>query len=202
MHLPDSSHDGAVQINLYLKGALHGHSQRRWWVDHSPLLLNSLSTHNLCCYYTVKAPQIFCRGKFEGHCVIATQVMSLEFNSGGELSTHYRLCGWPYNAFFQCVFPYVFFHFNNPTYFGYSFFLFLLQFYENIILRVFCPVQLRRQMMACEKWLPVIYSKMRQYLFLLHWIYFVHVRILSNTWYIFNKILTQSGSPFVIQSAF
>ena len=23
-----------------------------WWVDHSPLPLNSLSTHNLSCYYT------------------------------------------------------------------------------------------------------------------------------------------------------
>ena len=57
---------------------------------HSPPLVNSLSTHNLCCYYTithnlccyytVKALQICCYGIFEGPlrsgCVMATQVMS------------------------------------------------------------------------------------------------------------------------------
>ena len=63
--------------DLSIKGVLHGHSQGRRWVDHSPPLLNSPSTHNLCCrwlFYVIT--RSLCKGPYEvplqSDCVIAS----------------------------------------------------------------------------------------------------------------------------------
>ena len=91
-----SQHRSGNTLHITVKGLLHGHSQRRWWVDHSPPpLLNALSTHNLCCY--CKGPSNIPRRDIWRAFTIATQVMSGEEVQQWRwwVSTHHRLCEWP-----------------------------------------------------------------------------------------------------------